>query len=322
VQNLSVRSYRELTTALSVIDLHVPERGDKEDKRKTEQVERWSICRFLASYGNTWFVRYPLIVEKRDRPDYRLNSRSLLVGVEITEAVSEDMAHIDAMRHPGDEIIPLDVSLFRPGTPQRTTQELRGILEASRVKNADDAQVEPADEFDPVGTRAMGPGWAGDGVERDWAEAMFSVITAKSASAQKPGYTYFDETWLLVYDNWSLPMLDVPRAMQHLLPKLAPLWPTTVFKHVFIEHRQSFVRVSAPDFYSSLLPTISSPLLEDERRNLRFGMADALPAGDPPCTQNQQSGPHEHRNKFHGGRSVRFLSRRLLINGNALNIYR
>jgi len=80
---------------LSSVDLHVSERGNKEDKRTTEQVERWSICRFLATYGNTRFVRYPLVVEKRERPDYCLNSRGLLIGVEITEAVSEDMARID-----------------------------------------------------------------------------------------------------------------------------------------------------------------------------------------------------------------------------------
>jgi hypothetical protein len=152
------------------------------------------------------------------------------------------------MRHSEEEIIPLDVSLFRPGGPRRTSPELRVILDGSRVKEPDEEGGKPEGEFDPVHSRIMGPGWAGDGAERDWAEVMLGVIGAKSVSARKPGYTYFDETWLLVYDNWSFPMLDIPRAMQILLPKLAPLWAEAVFKHVFVEHRNAFVRISAPDF--------------------------------------------------------------------------
>lgn len=246
---LSATSYKDLIASLSRVDLAVPGRGDKDDKRTTAHVERWLICRFLATYGNTRFVRYPLTIEKRERPDYRMNSRGLTVGIEITEAVSEDMARIDAMRHSEEEIIPLDVSLFRPGNPRRTTRELRAILDGSRVKGPDEeGGGEPGDELDPIRSRIMGPGWAGDGAERDWAEVVLGVIGVKSASARKPGYMHLGETWLLIYDNWSFPMLDIPRAMQILLPKLAPLWAEVVFKHVFVEHRNVFVRISAPDF--------------------------------------------------------------------------
>ena len=174
-----------------------------------------------------------------------MNSRGLEVGIEVTEAVSEDMARIDVMRNMVDEDIALDVSLFRPGMPRRTTRELREILEQSRMVATEADGDESPDDFDPVHSRMMGPGWAGDGVERDWAEVMSGVIAAKTASARKPGYTYFDETWLLVYDNWSFPTLNVSRAIEHLLPKLEPLWPATVFRHVFIEHSTQFLRVAA-----------------------------------------------------------------------------
>ena len=221
METISAKSHRELAALLAAIDISVPARGDKEDKRKTAHVERWSICKFLATYGHTRFVRYPLMVEKQERPDYRMNSQGLLVGIEITEAVSEDMARIDAMRY-DDEVVCLDVSLFRPAAPRRSTQELREILEASRYSE-EEVTVED-EEFDPVATRPMGPGWAGEGAERDWAEAMRKVIETKIASAQKPGYVRFDETWLLVYDNLSLPMLNVPRTAELLLPKLASAW--------------------------------------------------------------------------------------------------
>ena len=247
MESFSAKSYPELLASLARIDLSVPARGDRKDKRTTAHVERWSVCKFLATYGHTRFVRYPLLVEKRERPDYRMSSRDLVVGIEITEAVSQDMARIDAMRYDEDEVVCLDLSLFRPGTPRRSTQELRTILEGSRYSETEET-VEDKNEFDPVQLRPMGPGWAGDGAERDWAEAMHKVIETKVASAKKPGYVRFAETWLLVYDNLSLPMLNVARAAGLLQPKLTPLWGQSAFQQIFIEHRKEFVHASRDHF--------------------------------------------------------------------------
>lgn len=97
-----------------------------------------------------------MLVQKRERPDYRMSSRDLVVGIEITAAVSEDMARIDAMR--------------------------------------------------------------------------------------------FAETWPLVYDNSSLPMLNVARAAELLLPKLAPFRKQPVFELLFVEHGKQFVRFSPDGF--------------------------------------------------------------------------
>ena len=247
MESISAKSHRELQALLVGVDISVPHRGDKEDKRTTAHVECWSVCKFLATYGHTRFVRYPLTLEKRERPDYRMCSRDLVVGIEITEAVSQDMARIDAMRYAEDEVVCLDMSLFRPGTPRRSTQELRAILEGSRYSETEET-VEDKNEFDTVQSRPMGPGWAGDGAERDWAEAIHKVIETKVASAKKLGFVRFDETWLLVYDNLSLPMLNVPRAAELLLPKLAPMWEQPVFEEVFIEYGKQFVRFSPDGF--------------------------------------------------------------------------
>jgi hypothetical protein len=223
METISAKSHRELAVLLNAIDISVPERGDE---RKTAHVERWSICRFLATYGHTRFVRYPLIVEKRERPDFCMNSQGVSIGIEITEAVSEDMARIDAMRYDDDEVVCLDVSLFRPGAPRRSTQELREILEASRY--SEEGAVLEVEDFDPVARRLMGPGWAGEGAERDWAEAIHKVFEGKTRSAQKPGFVRFDETWLLIYDNLSLPAINVERAADLLLPKTESLWEQSV----------------------------------------------------------------------------------------------
>lgn len=165
MESISAKSHHELQALLAGVDISVPHRGDKEDKRTTTHVERWSICKFLATYSHTRLVRYPLLVEKRERPDYRMSSRDLVVGIEITEAVSEDMARIDAMRYDEDDeddVVCLDLSLFRPGAPRRSTQELRAILEGSRYSDTEET-AEDKNEFDPVQLRPMGPGWAGEG---------------------------------------------------------------------------------------------------------------------------------------------------------------
>lgn len=85
MESISAKSHHELQALLAGVDISVPHRGDKEDKRTTTHVERWSICKFLATYSHTRLVRYPLLVEKRERPDYRMSSRDLVVGIEITE---------------------------------------------------------------------------------------------------------------------------------------------------------------------------------------------------------------------------------------------
>lgn len=114
MESISAKSHHELQALLVGIDISVPHRGDQEDKRTTAHVERWSICKFLATYGHTRFIRYPLLVEKRERPDYRMSSRDLMVGIEITEAVSQDMARIDAMRYDEDEIFASTCSCSAP----------------------------------------------------------------------------------------------------------------------------------------------------------------------------------------------------------------
>lgn len=42
--------------------------------------------------------------------------------------------------------------------------------------------------------------------------------------------------------------VNVPRAAELLLPKLAPLWAQSVFEQVFIEHGKQFLRFSPDGF--------------------------------------------------------------------------
>ena len=64
-----------------------------------------------------------------------------------------------------------------------------------------------------------GPGWAGDSVEREWSGAMLHFVKNKIETLAKEGFAKFKQNWLLIYDNWSLPVLDREKAAQFLSPK-------------------------------------------------------------------------------------------------------
>ena len=63
-----------------------------------------------------------------------------------------------------------------------------------------------------IETNNSGTGWAGDAVESEWADAILSSIKKKKTKLSMEGFKRFDEDWLLIYDNWSLPALDRQKA--------------------------------------------------------------------------------------------------------------
>ncbi len=85
-------SSTDLLQQLRTIDISVPPRTEG---RTTEQREQWSICRLLATYAETDLLDYPLQVKHKDRPDIILSMPSVCVGIEITEAVPENLARSD-----------------------------------------------------------------------------------------------------------------------------------------------------------------------------------------------------------------------------------
>jgi hypothetical protein len=76
--DLTARSADELRRAVSIVDISVAPRGEG---RTSEQRERWSICRFLAAVAETDWLRYPVTLAKRERPDYVLTETCHRIGL-------------------------------------------------------------------------------------------------------------------------------------------------------------------------------------------------------------------------------------------------
>ena len=185
---IEAKSKESLLHALSEINISVPLRSEK---RESDHVELYAIAYMLATLAQEEKLNYPLILRKSERPDFLLLSGENKIGIEHTEAVSENVAQSDFLQEKGRRHEVQFVRCPEPGEKRKKSKRLISELE----------------ENNP------GDGWAGDSVEREWAAAMFYFVNKKICTAQKPEYKLFESNWLLIYDNWRLPAIHLEEAL-------------------------------------------------------------------------------------------------------------
>jgi hypothetical protein len=188
---LQAYSYSELLRVLAEIDISVPRRSEGRTK---EHTERYAIAHLLSALVGKDRISYPLCLIQRERPDFLLTLDTEQIGIEHTEAVPQNEAHRTVLREKGNGPDVFFISHHQPGEPKKSAKELIEEIEANHA----------------------GDGWAGDSVEREWADAMFHFIKQKVATLRKDEFERFEQDWLLIYDNWSLPALDRRKATPFL----------------------------------------------------------------------------------------------------------
>lgn len=204
------RTSDHLLQLLAGTDITVPPRALGRTK---EHTQRWAISRLLATLADTASLRFPLELTTGERPDFVLVRAGDQAGIEATEAIHMDHARIDALRNMKGDTEPRLYQRIRAGEPPKSLAEVQAIARG---------------EVDS-------PGWDGDSVEQDWAEAMRLVIRRKVERFEQAGFRKFPENWLLIYDNWELPFLDRDEAAQKLSTHLSVNSEATPFNRVFIE---------------------------------------------------------------------------------------
>lgn len=179
--NLLATSSTDLLSQLAATDITVPLRTEG---RTTEHCERYTTARLLSTLADTPSIEYPLRVEHRDRPDFVLHCPTKQIGIECTEAVSDEWAHIDAIREREfpDSLIMLP--MLKPG--ERT------------FTNAQRAEI--------ASGRSSGPPWVGNMAERQWAQAISHFVGRKTKKLREGVYDLDRETWLLIQDEWRVPV--------------------------------------------------------------------------------------------------------------------
>ena len=184
-----VSSSNDLICKLHSYDTSVPQRGQG---RKTEHTERWVTCRFLRAIADTPLLSYPLRVESRDKPDLVLEIKTRepkQIGIEITEAVSQVWANLEAnFVQSGDSTGIHHVPENKFSVQRLPKKEFKKLIEESRKINEGKKYPRPI---------------MGDAIEKNWKEAILGTVEKKADNFNKPCFKCYRNNWLLIYDNWS-----------------------------------------------------------------------------------------------------------------------
>lgn len=127
-------------------------------------METYSIVRLLGTISID-SGDFPLQLEKSERPDFLLRLGERQIGIEHTEAISQNAAKEAAMRSKGGG------------------EEIRFLRRASVDEPQKSSKVLAAE----IAENAYGSSWGGDSVEKEWANAMVYFIKRKLFVAKKPG---------------------------------------------------------------------------------------------------------------------------------------
>lgn len=183
---ITANTYEELQAALKALKVDMPERHKG---RLGWQAEQWAIVRLLLALPSEAFS-YPLTLTKQEKPDFILSLAGRNLGIEHTEAASQKDAHIQAvqgaLRDAGAPIPP-----YHFIEPRHPNDKPVSRKEAESYEYESD-------------------GFVGDGVERNWVEAMKHFIQAKLD--KYPSYEATTSKAVLVYDNWASISLKKPAA--------------------------------------------------------------------------------------------------------------
>lgn len=209
LMNITAESAMSLLSQLSKLDVSVPPRTKGRTK---EHTERYTATHLLAAIATTDLLVYPLNFKHRDRPDFSLSMNAETLGVEHTEAVPENHAHRTALREKGHGPNTYFEPRSRIGERKKTQKELITEIDCNRP----------------------GPPWVGDSAEREWAEAMRHFAMRKRETALSPGFDRFPRQWLLIYDNWPVPAVDVDIASQYLQGLLSEGNLFQIFEKIFV----------------------------------------------------------------------------------------
>ncbi len=151
----------------------------------------------------------------------------LQVGVEVTEAISEQYAAFSAIAEREFPEVLLDPGHFRWDSPHKTVEEMREILRQGVL---------------------TAPPWVGDRPEEEWALYMESVVRTKLEKLKRLDFMKYTESWLAIYNNLPIPNVHLQRASQRLLPKIADVWEgTPTFDRIYIEHGPVILEVRKGD---------------------------------------------------------------------------
>lgn len=180
----------QLVEAISALQVKVPPRHLG---RETWQAEQWAVHKLLKALPLHRY-RFPVTLSRSERPDFMLAMDGITIGIEHTEAVSHVEAKID----------------FEQGKLAEET----GISPPPRMVDAREPNDPRIGKEEAQTHTGNGTPFVGDEMQQNWLTAMSHFITAKADKFAS--YQSCDRRAVLVYDNWTLPGLEVTECAELL----------------------------------------------------------------------------------------------------------
>jgi hypothetical protein len=210
--------------------------------RTTTHAETYTIYHLLSTLAAADKLTFPLSVYQQDKPDALIRAGNTEIGVEITEAIPKQFAHLCAVaqqKYPG-HWLPAIHPLW--DAPEFTSIEMQALLEKcdpSKVR-ADQAEKELYLRCITSG------GWVADQAEREWANYVLKCVDAKLDKLAKPDFGKHEQNWLSIYDNLPLPHVRLAQAVAILRPLLTDRWlRQPAFDTLFVEHNFTIAKITA-----------------------------------------------------------------------------
>ncbi|MFP4477152.1 MAG: hypothetical protein ACLFOY_16445 [Desulfatibacillaceae bacterium] len=187
---LQAENQEELVNKLSAADISVPRR---DDGRTTEHREIYCVFHLLAGLILSDLIKYPTILCKRESPDFLLKTGNIHIGIEHTDATSEDYAKEQAIRKKfrdqGEDIGDgFSVPTIRPNDSLTSTSVIKNRI----------LRPNPSMDF-TVGRED----------ENIWIDSIIHAIQRKINKINKREFDTFEQNWLLIYDAWPLRGLGI-----------------------------------------------------------------------------------------------------------------
>lgn len=214
---------------LVCMNVRVPLVGDG---RTSQHRERYVMARFLATVYTQGIIEVPISVEHRDNtgnPDFCMSFGNTVLGAECVEVVPQEWYAIEAIRRRDFSGAMTFAHRFEPKKHMYSESQKKAIASGS----------------------ASGPGWNGDDPEREWAIAHAYFIEDKVQKLRKGNYKPLDRVWLVMQDEWRVPVTSDDEkmlALSLLLPMLPNLLAQPSFERVFICSNSILFDITASDW--------------------------------------------------------------------------
>jgi hypothetical protein len=227
-------SSEDVVSALRAIDISVP---PAVLSRKKFHIERWTICRLVATIVDDSKCCYPIALVHEDRPDFSLSIGQVQIGVEVSSTQLNNYMGYRALQEREAPGALLEPGHFRRGNV--SLGKMRRLLASGRFTSLP---------------------YMGDSMEREWAANVATLVKMKREKLAHSEFRKLPKNWLAIDDCLPMPSYSLEDGVVFLMPLLQPLWSETPsFDLVTIDHGETIIFISNDGFEFRAVNNIWKP---------------------------------------------------------------